>query len=158
MEKFDEYKFFVEQTQRLSERRQASTQTYLAVNTAILAILALLVKDTVLNGWQLAAATAPLFLVGILACGIWYRIINQYRELIGWRYKQLIAMEKGLRACHQMFMREEKKYFKSENGKKRFGFSRLEVGLPRLFTALYIAFVGLILVCAIFKIDVLSPQ
>lgn len=158
MEKFDEYTFFVEQTQRLSERRQASTQTYLTVNTAILAILAFLIKDTALNGWHLVVATAPLFLVGILACGIWHRIINQYRELIGWRYKQLIAMEKGLRACHQMFLREEKKYFKSDSDQKRFGFSRLEIGLPRLFAALYVVFAVLILACAFFRIDVLSRQ
>ena len=43
-DKFAEYKLFVESTQHLSERRQAATQTYLSVNTAIFAILALLVQ------------------------------------------------------------------------------------------------------------------
>lgn len=149
MEKFDEYTFFAEQTQRLSERRQASTKTYLTVNTAILAILAFLMKDTALDGWPLVLVSTPLFLVGILACGVWYKIIDQYRDLIGWRYKQLIAMEKSLRACHQMFLREDKKYFKSDNGKDKFSFSRLEIWLPRLFIMLYVIFTIFMIVAAI---------
>jgi hypothetical protein len=38
MDKFDEYKFFGERTQLLSERRQTATPTYLTVNMAIFAV------------------------------------------------------------------------------------------------------------------------
>ena len=91
-DKFDAYKFFLDNTLHLSERRQAATQTYITVNTAIFAILALLVKEAGLKGWYLVGATLPLFLVGILACLIWYKIITQYNELIDLRYRQLINM------------------------------------------------------------------
>jgi hypothetical protein len=136
--KFDEYKLFVGSTQHLSERRQAATQTYLSVNTAIFAILALLVKEAGLKGGTLVAVSLPLFLVGILACLIWHRIIMQYKALIGWRYDQLMAMERGMPESHQIYVKENKEFFKQE--KKKFGFSRLEVWLPRLFLALYIVY------------------
>jgi hypothetical protein len=147
--KFDEYKLFVGSTQHLSERRQAATQTYLSVNTAIFAILALLVKEAGLKGGTLVGVSLPLFLVGILACLIWHRIIMQYKELIGWRYDQLMAMERAMPESHQIYVKESEEFFKPRQEKKKFGFSRLEVWLPRLFLVLYLIYgTGLLLAVA----------
>lgn len=146
MEKYDEYKFFAESTQYLSERRQAATKTYLSVNTAIFAVFALLVKDGGLRGANLIVVSLPLFLVGLLACWIWYKIIVQYKGLIGWRYDQLMAMEKGMKECHGMYTKEWEEHFKPIKGKEKFGFSRLEAWLPILFAGLYIIYgIGLII-------------
>lgn len=136
--KFDEYKLFVDSTQHLSERRQAATQTYLSVNTAIFAILALLVKEAGLKGATLVGVSLPLFLVGIAVCLIWRKIITQYKELIRWRYDQLMAMELEMPGSHGMYVKEYESLFGSE--KKKFGFSRLEVWLPRLFLWLYLMY------------------
>jgi hypothetical protein len=40
MVELEEYKFFAESTQKLTDRRQAITQTYLTVNTGIFAVVA----------------------------------------------------------------------------------------------------------------------
>jgi len=150
MNKFDEYKFFAGATQHLSERRQAATQTYLTVNTGIFAVLAFLVKDAGFRGWNLVLVGVPLFLVGILACSIWYRIITQYKALIGWRYDQLMAIEQTIPASHQMYSKEWTDFFQPRQGKERFGFSRLEVWLPRLFLGLYVLYAtGLVLATAL---------
>lgn len=148
MDRFAEYKFFAGSTQQLSERRQAATQTYLTVNTAIFAILALLVKEVALRGWALVGTSLPLVLVGVLACFIWGRTIAEYQTLIGWRYGQLMAMERAMPESHRMYAREWEEIFKPGQEKKRFGFSRLEVWLPRLFLALY-GFYGLGLLVAV---------
>lgn len=137
---FDEYKLFVDSTQHLSERRQAATQTYLSVNTAVFAILALLVKEAGLKGWYLVGVSFPLFLVGVLACLIWYNIITQYKALIGWRYDQLMAMERGMSGSYQLYVKEWEEFFRPKQEKEKFGFSRLEVWLPRLFLALYLMY------------------
>ncbi len=148
--KFDEYKFFAEATQGLSDRRQAATQTYLTVNTAIFAVLAFLIKDGGFREWGLVAVTLPLFLVGGLACSIWYKIITQYRALIGWRYDQLMAMEQAVPESHQMYLKEWDDFFKPRRGKEKFGFSRLEIWLPRLFLGLYVIYgVGLVVATAL---------
>jgi len=84
MDKFDEYKFFAQVTHELSQRRQAATQTYLTVNTVISAALGFLVKDMSFRGLSLVLVSLPFFLVGVLACTIWHRIITQYKALAGW--------------------------------------------------------------------------
>ena len=45
MIELEEYKFFAESTQKLTDRRQGITQTYLTVNTGIFAVGAFLIKD-----------------------------------------------------------------------------------------------------------------
>src|SRR5512132_1799183 len=139
-DKFAEYKLFVESTQHLSQRRQAATQTSLSVNTAIFAILALLVKEAGLKGWYLAGVCLPLFFVGVFACLIWYNIITQYKALIGWRYDQLMAMEREMSGSYQICVKEWEEFFRPKKDKQKFGFSRLEVWLPRLFLALYLMY------------------
>ncbi len=148
MDKFDEYKFFAQVTHQLSERRQAATQTYLTVNTVISAALGFLVKDMSFRGWGLVLVSLPFFLVGVLACTIWHKIITQYKALAGWRYEQLIAMEKAMPQSYQMYTKERDEYFPSQAAKRHVSFSQLELWLPRLFLALY-AIYGLGLLVAV---------
>jgi len=147
---FDEYKFFADSTQHLSERRQAATQTYLTVNTAVFAVLAFLISDAGFKGFDLFLVSFPLFLVSVMACLIWSKIITQYKALIGWRYDRLMEMEKSIPDCQQMYNKEWEDFFKPRLGKEKFGFSRLEAWLPRMFFGLYIAYViGMAIACAI---------
>ena len=149
MANFEEYKLFTESTQYLSERRQAATSTHLVVNTAIFTVLAFLIKDTEFRGWSLVGITIPLFVAGVLACGIWYRMISQYKSLISWRYDQLMEMERAADDSYQMYVKEYEDFFKLQQGREWFGFSRLEIWLPRLFLALYVIYLaGLILATA----------
>ncbi|MFQ5640359.1 MAG: hypothetical protein ACE5IR_20460 [bacterium] len=144
--KFDEYKFFAESTQHLSERRQNASQTYLTVNTGIFAVFAFLIKDSGLQGGPLLYFSIPLFLVGVLACWTWVKIITQYKALIGWRYTNLIEMEEKIEQSHKMYSKEWDDFFEPRQGKEKFGFSRLEIWLPRLFIGLYLLYgAGLIL-------------
>ena len=140
MTSFDEYRLFVESTQFLTERRQAATRTFLTINTGIFAVLAFLVRDVGFRGWGLVLVALPLFLTGALACLIWHAMIQQYKALIAWRYDQLQAMERLLEPCYRMYNREWEDFFRPRAGKERFGFSRLEVWLPRLFLLLYLVY------------------
>ncbi|MFN2227472.1 MAG: hypothetical protein ACK2UY_14215 [Anaerolineae bacterium] len=137
MGSFQEYEFFGKWIQNLSERRQAASQTYLTVNTAIFTVLAFLVKDAGFRGWGLVLVSLPLFVGGAMACLIWQRIINDYRQIIGWHYEQLRDMEKTLEGSSQIFTREWEAFFLPRQGKERFGFSRLEIWLPGSFLTLY---------------------
>ena len=94
MKKFDEYKLLYERTEKYSERRQATSQTYLTINTAIFGAIAFLVKDSGLKGWSLITAISPLFIVGMLIRVIWLSIILNLEKILNWQYKQLREMEK----------------------------------------------------------------
>jgi hypothetical protein len=122
----------------------------LTVNTAVFTVLAFLAKDLSLHRWGLVAVIMPLFLVGTLACLAWNRIIVQYKSLIGWRYDQLREMEQAMEGSHQTYSKEWEDFFKPRQGKDRFGFSRLEAWLPRLFLALYAVYgAGLVVAAAL---------
>lgn len=148
MATFEEYRFFAESTQHLSERRQAASGTYLTVNTAIFAVVAFLARDAGLSGWSLAIAAVPLLLVGAAACAIWHRIIDHYQELIRWRCEQLVAIEAELPGCHGIYRQEKELYFRPDG--EKLGFSRLERRLPQLFLALYALYLlGIVVVTAL---------
>jgi hypothetical protein len=149
MQDFQEYKLFSKRVQRMSERRQTSSQTYLTVNTAIFGVLAFLVKDAAFRDWGLVLASLPLFLVGALACVIWHKIIADFRKIIGWHYEQLRDMELALTDSRQIYTKEWEEFFKPRQGKERFGFSRLEAWLPRMLIGLYVVYSVGILAAAI---------
>jgi hypothetical protein len=95
----------------------------------------------------------PFFLVGVLACTIWHKIITQYKALAGWRYEQLIAMEKAIPQSYQMYLKEQQEFFPSQAAKRHVSFSQLELWLPRLFLALYAIYgVGLLVAVALGKL------
>jgi hypothetical protein len=149
--KFDEYKFFAESTNTLSERRQAATQTYLTVNTAIFGVIAFLVKDAQLVDWNLLFGILPLVAVGVVACIIWLKIILQYKKLINWRYDQLMTIENDLCAqgAYGFYLKEYEDLFKRQQGKEKFGFSRWERLLPILILVLYAyGLIGVTLIAA----------
>ncbi len=148
MDKFEELKFLHDRTQRLSERRQTTSQTYLTINTAIFGAVAFLIKDSGLEGWNLILISLPLFGVGLLACVTWYRIIWNLESIIGWHYQQLRELEKKIPKSHMAINKEWEEFFK-QKGKKKFSFSGLESQLPKLLIALYIVYGASLLISAI---------
>ncbi|MBI5839713.1 MAG: hypothetical protein HZB19_06395 [Chloroflexi bacterium] len=140
MEKFDEYKLLYERTQKLSERRQTTSQTYLTINTAIFGAIAFLVKDSGLTGSSLIAAISPLFAVGVLICIIWLSILFNLEKILNWQYKQLRELEGDMRGSARIFTRENKEFFETGKDKKKFSFTLLEGWLPGILGAVYLVY------------------
>ncbi|MFH2054945.1 MAG: hypothetical protein ABIJ61_03215 [bacterium] len=133
--KFEEYKLIVENTQKMSERRQSATRTYLSVNTAIFVVLGFLIKEGKFEGWLLLVASFPLFISGFIASFTWLRIIRRFREFIDWRYLQIVELETNLAGCYRLFTKEGKN--ESLFGDKKTCFSARESWLPIIFMSLY---------------------
>ena len=151
-DKFDEYKLFVEDTARFSERRQRVSSTYLAVNSIVLSAVALLVKDVELpTRWQ-ALAVVPLLVAGIFVALQWRQLVLNYKKLVGFRVRQLKAMEEseGMAGSFRMYHAEETLYPRDEqdplHSRKGLNFSDLERWLPWVFVALYVLFLVGVLV------------
>ena len=140
--KFDEYKFFAQSTQFLTERRQSASQIFLGVNTALLAVLGVLVKDTqgALPAVMLAGTSVAV--MGILVSWLWRKALSHYQGLIGWRYAELMKMEanEALAGCHAFYTKEWKEYFEPGARKPGFSFSKLEAWLPAIFAVIYISY------------------
>jgi hypothetical protein len=150
--KFDEYKLFVDDTARFSERRQTVRSTYVAVNSVLLSAIALLVNYGGLSGrWQTLVAV-PLLIAGIAICSSWKQLILDYKKLIGLRMDKLREMETELDGSSRMYHAEDALFLRDEQhdpdggGPRRsLGFSDLESRLPRIFVWLYVLFlVGIV--------------
>jgi hypothetical protein len=149
-DKFEEYKLFIEDTARFSERRQKVGSTYVAVNSIILSAIAFLVKDSGFTGqWQLLVVL-PLLVAGITLCLSWRQLILNYKRLVNLRIDRLRIMEDlpemegSSRVYHaedELYPRDEQEEREPREGlnftEKGLNFSDLERQLPWVFLALY---------------------
>jgi hypothetical protein len=145
MARYEDYQIISDKTHYLSEGRRNASQTYLAVNTAVIAVMAFLLTDANLHGWSLVVVNLPLFLVGAAVCYLWFRIIVKFRAIIGWHFEQLRAMEHDLQDCRAIFSREYERFYQMDG--KEFSFSDWEAWLPRTLILLYVVY-GLGIVAA----------
>jgi len=143
---FEEYKLFVEDTVRFTERRQTVNNTYVAVNSIILSAIALLVKDVSASSSWRALIVIPVLVAGIVICLQWTRLILKYKRLVGFRIEELRAIEDldVMTGSWKMYHAEDKLYPRDEQDRpipgEGLNFSDRERWLPRVFMGLYALF------------------
>ena len=154
--KFEEYKLFVEDTARFSERRQKVSSTYVAVNSIIISAVALLVKDVgVGTPWQ-ALVVMPVLVAGVVICLQWKQLILKYKMLVGLRLDELRIIEElpEMADSSKMYHVEDRLYPRDERGELKPGeglnLSDLERLLPWVFIVLYAVFlIGVVVLFAV---------
>jgi len=146
MDKFEEYKLFVESTDRLSDRRQHISNTYLTVNSIIIGAIAFLVKDAGLAANWRSIVIIVTLIIGILVCDVWRQIIYKYKTLIAHRIDELREIENhaDMENCHKMYHSENKLYPRDENNNpiegEALNISDKEKWLPNIFIGTYSLF------------------
>jgi len=152
VDKFGEYKLFVQDTAKLSDRRQTVTNIYITVNSLLLGMISFLIKDAAgVKWWGLALAT-PLMTGGMLVCLFWKQFLKKYKVLIGLRIDTLRKMENlpEMEGSVRMYHVEDELYPRDEEGKTIAGeglnFSNLEKRLPTVFIILYTFYATITLV------------
>lgn len=144
MDKFEEYKLFVDDTARFSDRRQTANNLYLTTNSIAISAIAFLVKDAgLMPFWQAVAVIVMLF-AGILICLQWKQMIRKYKNLVGFRINELRKLENQITDCHKMYYAENEIYPRDANDmpihRQGLNFSDLELMLPWVFIGVYSAF------------------
>ena len=69
--KFDEYKLFVDDTARFSERRQKVAKTYITVNSILIGLTGFLVKDSDKLGLLASVVMMLISIAGMFVCVSW---------------------------------------------------------------------------------------
>ena len=127
------YKVYVEMADRISQRREKANSFFLAVNTALIALVA---KD--IFGGNVAAHWAVELLVPLAAgvlCYLWYRIIRSYRDLNSAKFKVIHAIEKQLPL--RPYDAEWESVERGRDPKLYLPFTNVEVLVPWLFMVLH---------------------
>jgi hypothetical protein len=127
------YKTYLEMADRISERREKANSFFLAVNTALIALLA---KDAF--GSDTASPRAIEVLVPVAAgvlCYLWHRIIRSYRDLNSAKFKVIHTIERQLplRPCDAEWESVER----GKNPKLYLPFTHVEGVVPWLFMAFH---------------------
>ncbi len=136
----DEYQLFLEQVNKLAERRQSVTSTYLTVNAAIIGAVAFLFQDGYVSGWTQQGAVLVLFVAGIAACDIWRRLIVQHTTLLKWWFERLHDLEDAMEESSKLVKKEYEDLYVKKKGRAPIGLTRYETRLTWVFTVVYVVF------------------
>jgi hypothetical protein len=140
---FEEYQIILEDAARFTDRRQTTSNMYVAVNSLLLTAIGVLVKDLAARGGWNLLLPIPLVAAGAAVCLWWTQLIRKYKRLVGLRIDTLREMEDlpGMSDSVKIFHREDALYPRDEAGNmvpgKGLSFSDLESRLPQLFLWLY---------------------
>ena len=144
----NEYQLALEQANKLADRRQAITTTYLSVNAALTGAIAFLFKDGRLPDIASEVTVLALLFSGVMACGLWRRLIKHYSALTGWWYEQIRSLESQFPKGSKLITKEYQELYFKQKGRKDARIAPYEINLTWLFTMIYLVF-GLAILVAI---------
>jgi hypothetical protein len=143
MNKKVEFSLASTHVEKILDRRQSTTSFYLSVNTAISAVIGLLLKDAGVTGGWLTASVLVLLCAGLIACWIWRSLLHQYEILLDWWYTRLRELEADMPDSAQLVTREYEDLYvaaKEKSPSEQIGMTERELALNWVFTGLYVAF------------------
>lgn len=130
----DQYKIYVNATEKISDRRQKTNEFFLALNTGLVALLGFIATKTSYIELDLILGLSSL--AGITVCYLWYRIIFSYKGLNDAKFKVIHAIE--LRLPLALYDTEWEMLGRGEDKKLYWPFSHIEIFVPRIFIIIYI--------------------
>jgi hypothetical protein len=131
----EQYKLYVEMSDRIGIRRQYANTFFLTINTAILALIGYFkVRDSSLSELSTIILIVPI--AGILLCYTWWRMIKSYKTLNDAKFMVILEMEKKL--PFDPFEREWEILGRGEDSKKHRPFTGIESRVPWIFGFLHL--------------------
>lgn len=138
----DQYKIYINATEKISDRRQKTNEFFLGLNTVLVALLSFIVAKT--DKSQVDLMVAISIFAGITVCYLWYRIIVSYMGLNSAKFKVIHVIESRLPLA--LYDTEWEMLERGKNKKVYWPFSHIELWVPRIFILIY----TLILVSIVF--------
>lgn len=129
----DQYKIYINATEKISDRRQKTNEFFLGLNTALVALLGFIATKT--NQHEISLMLGVSAIAGITICYLWYRIIASYKGLNSAKFKVIHAIE--LRLPLALYDTEWEMLGRGEDKKVYWPFSHIELHVPKVFIAIY---------------------
>ena len=130
----DQYKIYINATEKISDRRQKTNEFFLALNSALLALLGFITSKT--NQVELNSILIASSISGITMCYLWYRIIYSYKGLNDAKFRVVHEIEARLPLA--LYDTEWEMLGRGENKKLYWPFSHIELRVPFIFIFLYL--------------------
>lgn len=139
---FEQYKLYVESTEKISERRVSANNFLLTVNAFLVTLYGVLPGIESARYWKILVPIA-----GFLVALTWHRIITSYRDLNTVKFKVIHELERHMPA--DLYAYEWKKADEGR-GKAYHPLTHLERWIPVVFMILYVI-LGISGGCQLFK-------
>ena len=130
--RFEQYKIYLEMTDRISSRRQSANSFFVTINTLLITLAAYATAEANRDTFF----SIVISLSGALTCYIWYRLILSYKNLNSAKFKVIHAIEKSL--PYRLFDAEWDAVGRGANKKLYQPFTHLEMWVPWIFLAIHV--------------------
>ncbi len=137
------YKLHAELADRVSQRREAANRLYVSLLAGLAAFLAVLIRFGVGN-FPLQVVLVSVGTTGMALAVSWGIIIRSYRQLNSGKFLALHELERNL--TYPFFQREWDLLGEGKSMKKYWRLTVVEISLPCIFFAIFLA----IVVCSFF--------
>ena len=132
----EQYKIYVEMTDRIGARRATMNTFFILVNSSIFTAVGALAQSRPPRGSAVLMVAVAIL---IAQCGAWYWILRSYRQLSSAKFRVIGALEERLPAGP--WYRAEWAAIGAGRDKSRYWpITRLEQWVPALYALAYIAF------------------
>ncbi|MGO8946311.1 MAG: hypothetical protein ACLQUY_01345 [Ktedonobacterales bacterium] len=96
--RFQEYEKIMEETGKLSDRRQTVSDLFLGVNSLFLTAAGFSAVASNLKSWWSTGICAAIAVVALMINITWIQLIHRYRALVDLRFRYLEGLEKSLQS------------------------------------------------------------
>ena len=91
---FEQYKLYVEMTDRISSRRHTTNAFFLSINTALIALVGLAADRAFMESPQFWGLVVSI--TGLVICYTWFRLIRSYKLINTGKFSVIHAIESWL--------------------------------------------------------------
>ncbi len=130
----DQYKNYVNAAEKISDRRQKTNEFFLALNTALVAILSFATTKVIHTEINFILSVSSL--AGLTICYLWFRIIASYKGLNDAKFKVIHQIETRLPLA--LYDTEWEMLERGENKKIYWPFTHIELLVPKIFMGIYL--------------------
>ncbi|HQQ98560.1 MAG TPA: hypothetical protein PLX35_14915 [Cyclobacteriaceae bacterium] len=124
----EQYKLYIEMTDKISDRRQTVNNFFLTITTAFISAIGITgffqQEKTEINKDFILFLTIGV----VVSCYVWYRMIRSYKDLNSAKFKVIHEIEKQLPI--RPFEAEWTALGRGKNKRKYLPFSRIEMFIP----------------------------
>lgn len=139
----DQYKIYLNSTDKISDRRQKTNEFFLGLNTALVALLGFIATKT--NQTEISFMLGLSSIAGITICYLWYRIIASYKGLNDGKFKVIHAIESRLPLA--LYDTEWEMLGRGEKKEIYWPFTHIELFVPKIFIVIYVVLILSIIYC-----------
>ena len=131
---FEQYKMYVEGTEKISDRRQNANNYFLTINTALISFLGLSFQVKILE--NLVWIKMLLAILGLIICIIFWFLLRSYKQLNTGKFNVIHKIEQQLPLS--LYDYEWKILEEGKNKKIYYPFSHVELLIPWVFGIIYL--------------------